>query len=96
MLPLLVAKIHIESNLFPVSSAAVRKGGKPQPQRIAAGLTGMSSATHYYISHGFDMKIFGARSREHGLGGIWSVCLPADGHSLSVVAYGLSPEIWSQ
>jgi len=91
MLPLLVAKIHIESNLFPVSSAAVRKG-----ERIAAGLTGISSATHYYISHGFDMKIFGARSREHGLGGIWSVCLPADGHSLSVVAYGLSPEIWSQ
>jgi hypothetical protein len=48
------------------------KGGKLQPQIIAACLTGVSSAAHS-VGHGFDVKIFGARSREHGLGGIWSV-----------------------
>jgi len=50
------------------------KGGKIQRQRIAvigAGLTGVSSAAHY-VDHGFDVKIFEARSKEHGLSGIWS------------------------
>jgi monoamine oxidase len=57
------------------------KGGKIQRQRIAvtgAGLTGVSSAAHC-VGHGFDVKIFEARSKEHGLGGIWSVRLTADG-----------------
>lgn len=39
---------------------------------IGAGLTGVSSAAHC-VGHGFDVQIFEARSREKGLGGIWSV-----------------------
>lgn len=40
---------------------------------IGAGLTGVSSAAHC-VGHGFDVQIFEARSKEKGLGGIWSVC----------------------
>lgn len=39
---------------------------------IGAGLTGVSSAAHC-IGNGVDVTIFEARSKEHGLGGIWSV-----------------------
>ena len=39
---------------------------------IGAGLTGVSSAAHC-VGHGFDVQIFEARSKEKGLGGIWSV-----------------------
>lgn len=39
---------------------------------IGAGLTGVSSAAHC-IGHGFDVKLFESRSKEEGLGGIWSV-----------------------
>jgi hypothetical protein len=39
---------------------------------IGAGLTGISSAAHC-VSHGFEVKIFEARGKEKGLGGIWSV-----------------------
>lgn len=41
---------------------------------IGAGLTGVSSAAHC-AGHGFDTYIFEARSKEEGLGGIWSVRL---------------------
>jgi len=39
---------------------------------IGAGLTGVSSAAHC-IGHGFDVQLFEARTKEQGLGGIWSV-----------------------
>jgi monoamine oxidase len=39
---------------------------------IGAGLTGVSSAAHC-VGHGFDVQIFESRSKEKGLGGIWSV-----------------------
>lgn len=42
---------------------------------IGAGLTGVSSAAHC-VGHGFDVQVFEARSKEKGLGGIWSVCIP--------------------
>jgi NAD(P)-binding Rossmann-like domain len=45
---------------------------RPRIAVIGAGLTGVSSAAHC-VGHGFDVKIFEARSREKGLGGIWSV-----------------------
>lgn len=40
---------------------------------IGAGLTGVSSAAHC-VGHGFDVQLFESRSKEKGLGGIWSVC----------------------
>lgn len=46
---------------------------RPRIAVIGAGLTGISSAAHC-VGHGFDVKIFEARSKEKGLGGIWSVC----------------------
>lgn len=39
---------------------------------IGAGLTGVSSAAHC-VGHGFDVQIFETRSKNRGLGGIWSV-----------------------
>lgn len=45
---------------------------RPRVAVIGAGLTGVSSAAHC-VGHGFDVKIFEARSKEKGLGGIWSV-----------------------
>lgn len=42
---------------------------------IGAGLTGVAAASHC-VGHGFDVKIFESRSKEDGLGGIWSVSLP--------------------
>lgn len=45
----------------------------PRIAVIGAGLTGVSSAAHC-VGHGFDVKIFEARSKEKGLGGIWSAC----------------------
>ncbi|KUL89390.1 hypothetical protein ZTR_04332 [Talaromyces verruculosus] len=44
---------------------------RPRIAVIGAGLTGVSSAAHC-VGHGFDVKIFEARSKEKGLGGIWS------------------------
>lgn len=41
---------------------------------IGAGLTGVSSAAHC-VGHGFDVQVFESRSKEKGLGGIWSVCV---------------------
>lgn len=45
---------------------------RPRIAVIGAGLTGISSAAHC-VGHGFDVKIFEARPRDKGLGGIWSV-----------------------
>jgi hypothetical protein len=43
---------------------------------IGAGVTGVSSAAHC-VGHGFDVQLFESRTKEQGLGGIWSVsCLP--------------------
>lgn len=47
---------------------------RPRIAVIGAGLTGVSSAAHC-VGHGFDVKIFEARSKEKGLGGIWSVSI---------------------
>src|ERR1700731_1242744 len=67
--------------LFSPAPPPAKKGTKLRRPRIAvigAGLTGISSAAHC-VGHGFDVKIFEARSKEHGLGGIWRGCLTADG-----------------
>ena len=40
---------------------------------IGTGLTGVSSAAHC-VGHGFDVQLFESRSKDEGLGGIWSVC----------------------
>lgn len=45
---------------------------RPRIAVIGAGLTGVSSAAHC-VGHGFDVKIFEARPKSKGLGGIWSV-----------------------
>jgi hypothetical protein len=47
---------------------------RPRIAVIGAGLTGVSSAAHC-VGHGFDVKIFEAKPKEKGLGGIWSVSL---------------------
>jgi NADPH-dependent 2,4-dienoyl-CoA reductase/sulfur reductase-like enzyme len=53
----------------PEQNAPLRR---PRIAIIGSGLTGVSSAAHC-VGHGFDVKIFEARSKEQGLGGIWSV-----------------------
>jgi hypothetical protein len=78
----LLLQLILDLIFSPSSPPPGAKGGKIQRQRIAvigAGLTGVSSAAHY-VDHGFDVKILEARSKEHGLSGIWSVCLTADSH----------------
>lgn len=52
-----------------------RKLRRPRIAVIGAGLTGVSSAAHC-VGHGFDVKVFEARPKDKGLGGIWSVSLP--------------------
>lgn len=47
---------------------------RPRIAIIGAGLTGISAASHC-VGHGCDVKIFESRSKEKGLGGIWSVSL---------------------
>ncbi|KAL1954743.1 hypothetical protein VTO42DRAFT_743 [Malbranchea cinnamomea] len=44
---------------------------RPRIAVIGAGLTGVSAASHC-VGHGCDVKVFEARSKEKGLGGIWS------------------------
>lgn len=59
----------------PIPPPPSKRGATLSHPRIAiigAGLTGVSSAAHC-VGHGFDVKIFEARPKEEGLGGIWSV-----------------------
>lgn len=62
----------------PVPPPPASAAGSLPTKRVAvigAGLTGVSSAAHC-VGHGFDVQIFEARSKDKGLGGIWSVCGP--------------------
>ena len=59
----------------PVPPPPASAAGSLPTKRVAvigAGLTGVSSAAHC-VGHGFDVQIFEARSKDKGLGGIWSV-----------------------
>lgn len=63
---------HIFSPVPPPPSADHSNGSRKRVAVIGAGLTGVSSAAHC-VGHGLDVQIFEGRSKEHGLGGIWSV-----------------------
>lgn len=65
----------------------IRKLQRPRIAIIGAGLTGVSAASHC-VGHGFDVKIFEARSKEKGLGGIWSVSLKPHCFYLCSLIYG--------
>ncbi|OJD18183.1 hypothetical protein AJ78_01796 [Emergomyces pasteurianus Ep9510] len=55
----------------PPPPASQRRKNAPRIAIIGAGLTGVSAASHC-VGHGFEVKIFDARSKKEGLGGIWS------------------------
>ena len=71
-----VADLEAEMNrsgaIGPAPPPPSRKLHRPRVAVIGARLTGVSSAAHC-AGHGFDVKIFEARSKEKGLGGIWSI-----------------------
>lgn len=56
---------------------------------IGAGLTGVSSAAHC-VGNGFEATIFEGRSKEHGLGGVWSVWTSSRLDSYLTVSLGFS------
>ncbi|PGH00240.1 hypothetical protein GX51_05937 [Blastomyces parvus] len=55
----------------PPPPVSQQKKNAPRIAIIGAGLTGVSAASHC-VGHGFDVRIFEARSKKEGLGGIWS------------------------
>ena len=59
----------------PPSGRIIDNVPKKRVAIIGTGLTGVSSAAHC-VGHGFDVQLFEKRSKEKGLGGIWSVSLP--------------------
>ncbi|KAL2104750.1 hypothetical protein VUR80DRAFT_9717 [Thermomyces stellatus] len=59
---------------------------------IGAGLTGVSSAAHC-VGHGFDVQIFEARSREKGLGGIWSRVNSTSSLQIHSLMYRFHPSV---
>lgn len=60
----------------PPSASSLRGLPRKRIAVIGAGLTGVSAAAHC-VGHGFHVQIFEARSKDKGLGGIWSVRLRA-------------------
>ena len=64
--------IRIFAPIPPPPNSVVTNLPKKRVAVIGAGLTGVSSAAHC-VGHGFDVQLFEARSKEKGLGGIWSV-----------------------
>lgn len=64
---------YVFSPVPPPPSAAATNLPQKRIAVIGAGLTGVSSAAHC-VGHGFDVQLFEARSKDKGLGGIWSVC----------------------
>ncbi|KAJ6157952.1 hypothetical protein N7470_005544 [Penicillium chermesinum] len=62
---------YIFSPVPPPPSANRPDKPKKRVAVIGAGVTGISSAAHC-VGHGFDVQVFESRSREKGLGGIWS------------------------
>ncbi|KAJ5606637.1 hypothetical protein N7510_009418 [Penicillium lagena] len=62
---------HIFSPVPPPPSGDHSNVSRKRVAVIGAGLTGVSSAAHC-VGHGLDVQIFEARSKDRGLGGIWS------------------------
>ncbi|KAL5363106.1 hypothetical protein BJX96DRAFT_112899 [Aspergillus floccosus] len=59
---------------------------------IGAGLTGVSSAAHC-VGHGFDVQIFESRSKEKGLGGIWSRVNSTSSLQIHSIMYRFHPSV---
>ncbi|KAL4891134.1 hypothetical protein BDV59DRAFT_203852 [Aspergillus ambiguus] len=59
---------------------------------IGAGLTGVSSAAHC-IGHGFDVQLFESRSKEKGLGGIWSRVNSTSSLQIHSIMYRFHPSV---
>ncbi|PYH88888.1 flavin-binding monooxygenase-like protein [Aspergillus ellipticus CBS 707.79] len=59
---------------------------------IGAGLTGVSAAAHC-VGHGFDVEIFEARSKEKGLGGIWSRVNSTSSLQIHSIMYRFHPSV---
>ncbi|PYH79233.1 flavin-binding monooxygenase [Aspergillus uvarum CBS 121591] len=59
---------------------------------IGAGLTGVSAAAHC-VGHGFDVEIFEARSKDKGLGGIWSRVNSTSSLQIHSLMYRFHPSV---
>ncbi|KAJ5623624.1 hypothetical protein N7490_012229 [Penicillium lividum] len=59
---------------------------------IGAGLTGISSAAHC-VGHGCDVLIFESRSKEKGLGGIWSRVNSTSALQINSLMYRFHPSV---
>ncbi|KAL4808066.1 hypothetical protein BDV18DRAFT_134186 [Aspergillus unguis] len=59
---------------------------------IGAGLTGVSSAAHC-VGHGFDVQLFEKRTKEKGLGGIWSRVNSTSALQIHSIMYRFHPSV---
>ncbi|PLB35373.1 flavin-containing monooxygenase [Aspergillus candidus] len=59
---------------------------------IGTGLTGVSSAAHA-VGHGFDVQLFESRSKEKGLGGIWSRVNSTSSLQIHSIMYRFHPSV---
>ncbi|EYE97229.1 flavin-containing monooxygenase [Aspergillus ruber CBS 135680] len=59
---------------------------------IGAGLTGVSSAAHC-VGHGFDVQLFESRSKDKGLGGIWSRVNSTSSLQIHSLMYRFHPSV---
>ncbi|DAA74773.1 hypothetical protein H112_08955 [Trichophyton rubrum D6] len=63
--------VYVFATNAPPPSSRNKRLRRPRVAIIGSGLTGVSAAAHC-VGHGFDVKIFEARPKDKGLGGIWS------------------------
>ncbi|KAF3482604.1 flavin-containing monooxygenase [Arthroderma uncinatum] len=63
--------VYVFATNAPPPSSRNKRLRRPRIAIVGSGLTGVSAAAHC-VGHGFDVKIFEARSKDKGLGGIWS------------------------
>ncbi|KAK1146191.1 hypothetical protein N8T08_003281 [Aspergillus melleus] len=59
---------------------------------IGTGLTGVSSAAHC-VGHGFEVQLFEQRSKEEGLGGIWSRVNSTSSLQIHSLMYRFHPSV---
>ncbi|KAL2810016.1 hypothetical protein BJX63DRAFT_423381 [Aspergillus granulosus] len=77
----------------PPSGPIVNNLPKKKVAVIGTGLTGVSSAAHC-IGHGFDVQLFEARSKDKGLGGIWSRVNSTSALQIHSIMYRFHPSVY--
>lgn len=76
----------------PPSASCLRGLPEKRIAVIGAGLTGVSAAAHC-VGHGFHVQIFEARSKDKGLGGIWSRVNSTSSLQIHSIMYRFHPSV---